>query len=513
MVAARLRTRHLGLALVALVVLGGLGRAGASPPDPEAERERAIFGEPTTTPTSPSEGAEGEGGEDETAPVPATPLADEHDEDAIFGGSGAEPDGGSAPPGDARFGAASPSFELQEDPLTIGGMLYLRFASTFNDGVPFEDATLSMPNLLDLYLDARPDPRVRGFFSGRLRYDPTVAAGARDLLGQAREPAKVLVDQLWLKTDIARRVFLTVGQQRIKWGASRLFNPTDFINSVQRDPLALFDERTGVPLVKVHVPIESLGWNAYGLLLLGGAETLSDVGYALRLEMVFGTAEIALSGAFGGGRKTQLGADLSAGVGDFDVTLEVAVTDETDRRRYSGDFDLATLTLPTSEAYGAWAARVSGGIQYEFKPNDDDMMIVGVEYYYNPLGYTDPTLYPYLLLTGAAKSLELGQHYAGLVWAWPAPLSWDDGSIAVSTLANLSDPSFVTRLDVSARVHTRLTIEAYVQAHYGKRGGELRFGLEVPDLPAIPGFSDEPTPAFSVPPPLLMVGLNLRVAL
>ncbi|MCA9515266.1 MAG: hypothetical protein KC635_10015, partial [Myxococcales bacterium] len=237
------------------------------------------------------------------------------------------------------------------------------------------------------------------------------------------------------------------------------------------------------------------------------------VGCASRLGLVLGRAEVSLSGAFGGGGKTHLGADRSAGVGDFDVTVEVGVADETDTPRYAGDFDLGTLTLPTSEPYGKWAARVSAGIQYEFKPNDDDVMALGVEYYYNPLGYSDTDLYSYLLLTGAARSLELGQHYAGLVWAWPSPLSWDDGSIAVSTLANLSDPSFVSRLDVSARVHTRLTVEAYVQAHYGKRGGELRFGLDVPDLPAIPGVLDEPIAAFTVPPPLLVVGLNLRVAL
>jgi hypothetical protein len=37
-----------------------------------------------------------------------------------------------------------------------------------------------MPNLLDVYLDARPVERVRAFASGRLAYDPTLTEAAED---------------------------------------------------------------------------------------------------------------------------------------------------------------------------------------------------------------------------------------------------------------------------------------------------------------------------------------------
>ena len=36
------------------------------------------------------------------------------------------------------------------------------------------DWSLSAPSLLDLYLDARPNPRVRAFILGRMSYDPTL---------------------------------------------------------------------------------------------------------------------------------------------------------------------------------------------------------------------------------------------------------------------------------------------------------------------------------------------------
>jgi len=429
---------------------------------------------------------------------------DRYGVDEMFGG-----EGGRAP----APAAERADFTIPEDPLAIGGQLYLRLMATFRDGEAADRAAIAMPNLLDLYLDARPATRVRGFFSGRLRYDPTVTEGSRDAFGQSASRASVLVDRLWIRTDIARSVFLTVGQQRVKWGASRIWNPTDFLNRTRRDPLAVFDERTGVPMVRAHVPFESLGWNAYGVLLLDGVSEVRDVGGALRLEMVFGAAEIALSSLFGRGRKTSFGADLSAALGDLDVTVEFSLTDERDTPRFSGTLDLERGELPTEEPRGAWVGRISAGVEYQFKPNPDDVMIIGAEYFYNPLGYGDPGLYPWLAVTGQLQPFYLGRHYAAVVWLVPAPGSWNNVTFGLSNLANLSDRTFVTRLDFSATLHTRLRLEAFAQVHYGRKGGELRFSLTVPDLPAIPGLIEEPVEGFTIPAPLLMTGVNLRVSL
>ena len=471
-----------------------------------------------------------------TAGEPAPP-ADEGrpDEDALFGGDAdttPEPAPGEAadpkPAGrsegatpeskreDDLFGAEPPTAgagreALLADPLSLGGQLYLRLMTQVSDRGALGDQALSMPNLLDVYLDARPEERVRGFFSGRLFYDPTVTAGATDSLGQPRDRERVLVDQLWIKTDIARTVFLTVGQERIKWGASRLWNPTDFVNARRRDPLAVFDERTGVPMLKVDIPAET--WNFYLIGLLGGATELDQPGFAFRVEKAFSASEVSVSGVFGDGRKTSFGADLSTALGPFDLTAEVSLTDERDTPEWSGTLDFDTLSVPTSTPHDAWMARASVGLQYAFKPNDEDVQYIGLEYFYNPLGVSDPALYPWLLLQGQLEPFYLGQHYAGLVWAVPSPGQWDEASFTFSTLANLSDESVVSRLDFAVTLHTRLRLEAYAQVHYGHRGGELRFALDVPALPAIPGLLDEPVEAFSVPAPRLALGLNLRVSL
>lgn len=402
------------------------------------------------------------------------------------------------------------SIVVPEDPLAIGGQLYLRFATTIADrGTPGEQA-LSMPNLLDLYLDARPEERVRGFISGRLTFDPTINSGDTDLLGGSRDVTSVVLDQMWIKTDIARHVFLTIGQERIKWGATRLWNPNDFVNQRRRDPLALFDERTGVPMVKVHIPYETL--NFYLIGLVGEASQLDAPGAAFRFEAAFSSTEIALSGIAGKGRKTSFGFDISTALGELDFTAEVSLTDERDTPKYSGTLSFDPVTLPTVSPRGEWLPRVSAGLQYAFKPNDDDVMYIGVEYFWNPGGVDETSLYPALLLGGDYQPFYVGQHYVGLSWAVPQPGSWDDTSFTLSALGNLSDTSFVARLDFSQTLHTRLKFEAYAQGHFGERGGEFRFALDIPEIPADLYPPDGFGP-ISVPAPAMVLGLNLRIAI
>jgi len=415
---------------------------------------------------------------------------------------------------DALFGEEEVSgggIVIPEDPLAIGGQLYLRLATTISDrGSPGEQA-LSMPNLLDLYLDARPEERVRGFISGRLSFDPTVGGDSTDLLGGSRESVSVLLDQMWIKTDIARLVFLTIGQERIKWGATRLWNPNDFLNQRRKDPLTLFDERTGVPMVKVHIPYETL--NFYLIGLLGEASHLDEPGAAFRFEAAFGSAEIALSGIAGKGRKTAFGFDISTALGELDFTAEVSLTDERDTPKYSGTLNFATFETPTSTPRDAWMPRVSAGLQYAFKPNDDDVMYIGLEYFWNPAGVDDPALYPWLIVQGGFEPFYLGQHYLGVSWAVPQPGSWDDSSFSLSALGNLSDTSFITRLDFSQTLHTKLKLEVYAQTHYGKRGGEFHFALDVPELPPIPDVLPNGLDAISVPAPVFVFGMNFRITI
>ena len=167
--------------------------------------------------------------------------------------------------------------QAPDNPLQIGGQLYLR-AQTTAPARPRIDQhwSLSAPSLLDVYLDARPNPRVRAFVLGRMSYDPTRAAQRRrdhhaTAAGKAPSPAprrpasrpfndrrgpNSLLDQMWIRFDIDHTVFVTAGKQHVRWGTGRFWQPTDYLHPLKRNPLDVFDARAGTTMLKLHVPWE-----------------------------------------------------------------------------------------------------------------------------------------------------------------------------------------------------------------------------------------------------------------
>ncbi|MFN7134097.1 MAG: hypothetical protein ACK4N5_18610 [Myxococcales bacterium] len=86
------------------------------------------------------------------------------------------------------------------------------------------------------------------------------------------------------------------------------------------------------------------------------------------------------------------------------------------------------------------------------------------------------------------------------------PGRWNDTSFTLSNLGNLSDRSFITRLDYSVQILTYLRLEAFGAVHYGTRGGEFRFGTHIPAQVA--GSGSAP---IIIPAPTFELGVGLRV--
>jgi hypothetical protein len=157
--------------------------------------------------------------------------------------------------------------------------------------------------------------------------------------------------------------------------------------------------------------------------------------------------------------------------------------------------------------------------------SDEDALTVGAEYFYQASGYDDPRVYPFLLFgapslvpapalvvrqdPAAFTPFYLGRHYAGAFLLLPAPGRWNDTTFTLSILGNLSDKSFVARLDHSVLALTYLRVETFVAGHLGTRGGEFRFALDLP--PEIAGSLG--TGRFGIEAPVLDVGVALRVSL
>jgi hypothetical protein len=154
-------SRSAALALAALALLAAApARAQQRPSEDE------MFG-----------GAKGEG-----RPAPETSPRPE--ESQLFG----------APP--AAQAAPSPPEGIipreREDTTRIGGLLYPRAETAAVEGQEPGDFALSSPNLLDVYLDARPNDRVRAFVLGRMFYDPTFRAASLAAPAIARSSTRAL---------------------------------------------------------------------------------------------------------------------------------------------------------------------------------------------------------------------------------------------------------------------------------------------------------------------------------
>jgi hypothetical protein len=516
-------------ALAGVVLVPAAARAGQG----DRPSEQDLFGGAPAGGTAGGTGANPDAGA-APAPTPAAPpAASTAAASAASGADGAGRDQsllGAGPGGPEHLS----DYQAPDNPLQIGGQLYLRSQSS---GLQGNDPwSFDAPSLLDVYLDARPNPRVRAFILGRMSYDPTAApTGASTTLMNgsggaitggsatgfssfttARGPTSIL-DQMWIRFDLLNRLFITAGKQHVHWGTGRFWQPTDYLHPLKRNPLDVFDVRPGTTMVKLDVPWEERGWNLYGFGVFEDPNVatsyLKDIAGGARAELIVLGAEVGLDALVKDGQKPRYGIDVSTGIWELDVYGDVAI-------RYGEDFcnvvpattgapsngggscpaagptptgtDATTMMLVNQAAMYDVApltgikVQAVGGINWSHKYNDNDMFTLGGEYFYNQPGYSNASIYPGLLLnsnyTEQLNFFYTGRHYAALFASFPAPYSWNLTTFTLSTLGNLTDQSFITRLDYSYTLLTHITLEAFAGVHYGHAGGEFRLGFDIPGI-------------------------------
>jgi hypothetical protein len=396
-------------------------------------------------------------------------------------------------------------------------MLYLRLDTQWQRGLPPSNWLLTSPNLIDVYLDTRPNDRVRAFVLGRAQVNPLVPEAVQSTVLGALYGTQVVLDQAWVRFDIERVLFVTAGKQQVTWGVARFWNPTDFLHFRRRDPLSVFDQRQGEWMLKLHVPWEKAGWNFYGFLLLSGNEVVDQIGKvggALRAEVVLGSLEVAAEVVARSGYLPRLGLDASWSVWEIDFYGEASLGSGTPdgrpqwRMLSPPDWGVVPPSPGIYEPYTpGFAPQVTVGASWTWKYDDRHTVTFGAEYFYNALGYSDASIYPWLILQEQYNPFYVGRNNLGLYVLLPKPFSWQDTTFILSTLMNLSDHTYITRLDYSVLLLTYLRLEAYAAVHYGTVGGAFRFAI---DLPAIPPYLPGPV---NLPPPVADFGVALRLSL
>ena len=481
--------------------------------------------------TRPSESEIFADGQDAGVPSrSATPAARPH-EDELFGGTPSTAPSGSAGRRPPKTPPALPGAEAEQDrlmapsatnafdsgrvrdnPLQIGGLFYVRTYANAYQGTPPSQTPVSFPTLLDIFLDARPTDWLRAMVLGRLSYDPLLQTTFQGIpsTAPALSNPSVALDQAWLSFDITHTVFVTVGRQHVRWGTGHFFSPDDFLASERRDPLAVFDARLGVSMVRAVVPWESAGWNFTAVALFeptqlaytpgvagssgstgvgafanavstptSNTNMLSAIGGAARAEATFGNAVVGIDGLVQRDRKPRLGLDFSSPLGPLDVYAEGLLIEGSDydtvARRATPDFAQPTLgqmfytTFPNDPGYLTPSAVVGAGYTFAFQ--DNKSMTLGAEYFYNGAGYSHASIYPGLILNGLYQPFYTGKDYLAVDASLSDPTA--KTTYTLSNIGNMTDGTYIVRFDFNVIALSYLTVEAFADYHYGNKGANF----------------------------------------
>ncbi len=370
----------------------------------------------------------------------------------------------------------------ENDRFRLGGALWSEVSVYGLDSQASQRDYFSNTNQFWLYGEGKLRDDIRALIRGKLLFDSTARETVPNLItGAVQKRYQPDLEEMKIQFSAKKTVFFTLGKQKIKWGSGQIWNPSDFVNVIKRDPLRASDERTGVVLVKSHVPVGSA--NLYSIELIEGASRVSEVGQVFRAEVPIATSELALSAAFRKDRKSLLALDWSSALGSIDVYTEATYSSGSDLVFYE-----STDAMTTGSPFRSYREEKRGfykgviGANYEFTYADSRSITAGLEYFYNGEGYSETGNTPWVFANGAYVPFYLGRQYFGSYIQIPNPGSWRDVSFTVIGICNLSDESALFRINSDLVFARDLKVNLGFSHHFGKRSGEFRLGGQSDDL-------------------------------
>jgi len=245
------------------------------------------------------------------------------------------------------------------------------------------------------------------------------------------------LSEFYLSFDLAKVLFIRIGNQLIAWGPSVIWTPVDFINRERLEPLAAFDLRVGKPGIRFHLPMKSSNLFLFTDFSDTVVETPSGSGnYAV--QDLFQKTNFGLRGDFTAlgfefGLSGYLGADVQNRLG-FDLSGRVLATDV---------YGEAALALPSSSDDFSYASALG----FQRTLGELKKWNLQGEFFYNSAGEKDNSDYATSLdfTTGGYVPFYVGQMYAY------AGISKQDliGTFLDGTLSgfiNISDLSYTVNL-------------------------------------------------------------------
>jgi len=336
----------------------------------------------------------------------------------------------------------------ERDRAEIGGRVRIEGVYTQTTKQKPADANMKNGSGAELYLDAKSESGVRSFL--RIRMEQSAAGvsatSATSAAGtDASTSPSLSVDEAKIQATLWHKLFLTAGRQKMKFGAAKFFNPTDFPNQQMRDPFAREDRRPGVDALKLHLPLEDM--NIYAIALASKSEVFGDTAGYGRAEFAFSGGEVSVSALSKRNQTTKYGIDASAAVRDIDAYTEVAFDDH---------------------------ERYSAGFTYDVQISDSDAISLGAEYHHNGNGLAGSSQYFGALASGTHTPLTLGRDYAAATIYLAKPQWLKHSTLIFSTIANTADNSATLVPQIFHEITPEITASAQLMMPAGKSDGEFR---------------------------------------
>jgi hypothetical protein len=274
--------------------------------------------------------------------------------------------------------------------------------------------------------------------------------------------------EFYASFDIARVVFLRLGNQLIAWGPSAIWTPVDFINLQKMNPLSPFDLRIGKPGLRLHVPLGisnvflfgdfsgTVGANPSPPPALQVNDPLLTTNLGARWDITAYGFELALSGYWGASIQNRFGFDFSGQAFGFDVYGELAA-------------GFPQGSYPFTWASSVGFQRTMGELKY---------WTLQGELFYNDAGTADTGSYGTLVASRTFIPFYVGRTYAYLGLT-RAHLFIDGMSGTLAGFVNVSDGSYLARL--SSTIDVPKLVPFTVALSYAGGGPNREFTYFVGD--------------------------------
>lgn len=236
------------------------------------------------------------------------------------------------------------------------------------------------------------------------------------------------LSEFFFDFNIAKRLFVRVGNQLVAWGPSTVWTPVDFINTQKTSSLQTIDLRQGKPGIKFFLPYPSWDVTLFG-----------DFSSSIENGVVGDLA-----------KTTKLAGRLALTVGGFELGFSTYVGDSI-QSRYGFDFSGNLLgnavygELALLFPYSSYEFSYAGSLGLSRSLGDLKRWTVRSEFFYNSLGTDATANYSAMLASQTFIPLYVGRVYGyGAITKQQFLASFLD--LTLSGIGNFSDSSYQGKL-------------------------------------------------------------------